>query len=70
MQLERGSKGGTLTAAEHRIRHSVRSEKEKIWKDRMEKEDKITTNSVETLKSQVLRLNEEVVCMKNRLILK
>ena len=32
----------------------------------MEKEDKITTNRVETLKSQVLRLSEEVVCMKNR----
>ena len=39
---------------------------EKVWKDRMEREDKITTNKVETLKSELRRLSEEVVCMKNR----
>ena len=55
----------TIILAEHRIRQSVQHEIEKLWKDRM-KEDKITTNKFETLHSQVVRLSEEVVCMKNR----
>ena len=32
----------------------------------MDKDEKITTNKVETLKSQMLRLSEEVVCIENR----
>ena len=52
--------------AEHRIRQSLQNEMEKFWKDRMENKDQSTTKKVETLHSQVLRLSEEVVCMKNR----
>ena len=63
--VEPDSTEATTTLAEHRIRASVQHEMEKNWKDRMEKEDKITTNKVETLHSQIVRLSEEAVCMKN-----
>ena len=64
--VEPDSKETTITLAGHRMRQSAQHEMEKTWKDRMEEEDKITTNKVETLHSQVVRLSEEVVCMKNR----
>ena len=62
--VEPDSKEATTTVAEHRIRTSVQTEVEKVWKDSMEEENKITTNTVETLHSQVARLSEEVVDMK------
>ena len=46
VQLEPGSKEGTISLAEHRIRTSVQTEMEKTWMERMEKEDKINTNKV------------------------
>ena len=64
--VEPDSKEGTITVAKHRIRLSVQTEMEKCWKDRMEKEDQMTTNKYETLHSQVVRLSEEVVGMKSR----
>ena len=64
--VEPDSKETTTTSAEHLIRQSAQHEMEKLWKDRMEKEDKITTNKVETLHSHVVRLSEEVVCMKKQ----
>ena len=64
--IEPDSKEGTIANAERRIRMSVQREIEKIWKDRMESEDKFTTNMVETLKSELQRLNDEVVFMNNR----
>ena len=54
------------TLAEHRIRKREQFEMAKIWKHRMEKEDKITTNKYETSHSQVARLSEEIVGMKSR----
>ena len=64
--VEPDSKDCTSTLVEHRIRISVQTEMEKIRKERMEKEDKITTNKYETLHSQVDRLSEEIVGLKNR----
>ena len=37
--VEPDSKEGTIAAAEDRIRVNVKNDMEKIWKDRMEKED-------------------------------
>ena len=56
----------TVTQAEHRIRMMVQKEVEEIWRGRMEWEDKIHTNNVETLLSELARLSEEVVCLKSR----
>ena len=38
----------------------------KNWQDRMEKEDKIMTNKVETLRSIVDRLEQEVTTLKGK----
>ena len=61
MQLEPGSKEGTIYMAEFRIRVSVQADLEKLWSERLEKEDKIITNKYETLTSQVDRLSQEIV---------
>ena len=49
---------------------AVQREADERWKNRMANEDKITTNTIEVLRSQVKRksekLAEEVVYMKNR----
>ena len=74
VQLEPGSKEGTITMTENRMCTNVQKEMEKVWRERMDREDKITTTNIETLRSEVhledirmsARLNEEVVCMKNR----
>ena len=50
MQLE----PGTITLAQHRTGRVCKNEMEIIRKHRMEKDDKITTNKVETLNSRVL----------------
>ena len=47
--VQPGSVEGTLSLAEHRIRMSVRTEMDKTWSDRLEKEDKIVLNKYETL---------------------
>ena len=44
VQLEPGSKEGTITMAESRIRKSVQKEMEGVWRDRMERDEKVTTN--------------------------
>ena len=70
VQLERGSKNGAITMAENRNRTSVQKELESIWRDRSERKDKITTNNIERLRSEMRlevmslspRLSEEVVC--------
>ena len=45
---------GTITLAQHRTGRVCKNEMEIIRKHRMEKDDKITTNKVETLNSRVL----------------
>ena len=45
VQLEPGSTEGAIAMAESRIRKSVQKEMEGVWRDRMEREEKVTTNS-------------------------
>ena len=63
-------KDAAITQAEFRIRVVVQKDVEERWKTRMDNEDKITTNAIETLRSEVTKMSskiaEEVVCMKNR----
>ena len=59
--VEPDSNEGAIALAEYRIRTSVQTEMEKIWPERMEKEDKITTHKYETLNSQVPRATQQVV---------
>ena len=61
VQLEPGSKEGTITMAECRIQKNVQAEVERLWTERMEKEDKIMTNKNETLNLLVERLSQEIV---------
>ena len=59
-----------VTHAEFRIRVAVQKDIEERWKTRVENEDKITTNALETLRSEVAKMSakmaDEVVCMKHR----
>ena len=59
-----------ITQAEHRIKRMVQRGADERWKNRMTNEDKITTNTIEVLRSDIKRLGaktaEEVVCMKSR----
>ena len=67
VQLEPGSKEGMVSMAEHRIWTSVQGDLEKMWSDRMGKEDKIMTNEYETLKTQQSeRLTHEITNLKER----
>ena len=61
VQLEPGSKEGTITLAEYRVRASVQADMEKLWTERMEKEDKIMLNKYETLNSTVESLGSEII---------
>ena len=65
-----GDKEAVITQAEFCIRVPVQKDVEERWKTRMENEDKITTNAIEALHSEVTKMRakmaEEVVCMKNR----
>ena len=61
MQLEPGSEEGTISLAQYRIRSSVQAEMEKLWTERMEKEDKIMLNKHETLNSTVDPLGSEII---------
>ena len=65
-QLEPGSRDGVISSAEFRIRKEVEETVDKNWKDRMEKEDKIMINKVETLHSIVDRLEQEVTTLKGK----
>ena len=56
----------TVTRAEHGIRMKIQKDADDNLRDRMEKEDKITRNNIETLRSDVVKLNAEVVGMKSR----
>ena len=44
VQLEAGSKEGSVFVAKYRFPTSVQAEMEKLWTKRMEKEDKIMLN--------------------------
>ena len=44
MQLEPGSTEGAITKAESRLWKIVQKEMEGVWRDRMEMEDKVTSN--------------------------
>ena len=63
-QLEPGSLDGVISSAEFRIQKKVEETVDKNWKDRMEKEDKIMINKVETLHSIVDRLGQEVTTLQ------
>ena len=66
VQLEPSSRDGVISSAEFRIRNNVEEAVDKNWKDRMEKEDKIMINRVETLHSIVDRLEQEVTTLKGK----
>ena len=61
VQVEPGSKESAITLAEYRIRSSVQADMEKLWTERMEKEDKIMLNKYETLNSTVDPLGSEII---------
>ena len=68
--LHPDDKEAAITQAEFCIRVAVQKDVEKRWKTRMENEDKITTNAIEVLRSDLNRMSakmaEEVVRMKIR----
>ena len=66
VQLEPGSKEGTIIVAKYRIRTSVQAEMEKLWMKRMEKEDKIMLNKYETLNPTIERLGNEIINFRER----
>ena len=63
-QLELASQDGVISNAEFRILKKVKEKVDRNWKERMEKEDKIVTNKVETLHTVVDRLEQEVTSLK------
>ena len=63
--IEPDCKEGTITNAEHRIPMSVQGEMENVWKDRTEGRIRSQRTRSRPLKSELQRLSEEVVCMKN-----
>ena len=66
-QLEPGSLEGVISSAEFCIQKKVEETVDKNWKDRMEKEDKIMINKVETLHSR-LPLGVEAVILVHVLL--
>ena len=64
LQLEPGTEEGATTLAEYRIRTSVQADLEKLWTERMEKDDKIMLNKCETLNSTVERLDSETINLR------
>ena len=68
--VEPDDREDVVSQSEHRIRVAVQKDVDEKWRSRMEREDKITKNNIETPRSGVVRLRakltEEVVCMKNR----
>ena len=68
--MEPDDKEATVTQAEHRIKLAVQRDAGERWRNRMDKEKTITTNTIEALRSDVVRLSaklsEEVVYMKSR----
>ena len=66
VQLEAGSKEGSVFVAKYRIPTSVQAEMEKLWTKRMEKEDKIMLNKYGTLNPTVERLGNEIINLRVR----
>ena len=68
--VEPTGKEATVTQAEHWIKMAVQRDADERRRDRMDKEDRISTNTIDALRSDVVRLSaklsEEVVCMKSR----
>ena len=65
-EIEPSSLEGVICNAEFRIQKHVEDSVNKNWQDRMEKEDKITTNKFETLHTIVHRLEAEVASLKGK----
>ena len=63
-------KEAVICSAEFRIRRAVQQDEDERWKKRMANEDKITTNAIETLRSDFNEIRTkmacEVVSLKNR----
>ena len=68
--MEPDDKEAVVTQAEHRIKLAVQRDADERWRHRMDKEDRIPTNTIEALRSDVVRLSaqlsEEVVCLRSR----
>ena len=64
------AKEAVICNAEFRIRRAVQQDEDEQWKKRMANEDKITTNAIETLRSDFnkksAKMADEVVCLKSR----
>ena len=67
--VQADDKEAVITQAEHRIEMALQRDAEERWKNRMANEDKITTNTIEVLRSDLKRISaemaEEVVCMQS-----
>ena len=63
-------KEAAICSAELRIRRAVQQDEDERWKKRIATEDKITTNAIETLRSDFNKMSakmaDEVVSLKNR----
>ena len=63
-------KEAVICNAAFRIRRAVQQDEDERWKKRVANEDKITTNAVETLRSDLKKMSakmaDEVVSLKNR----
>ena len=52
--------------AEYRVQKDVQTELERLWSERMVKDDKIMTNRYEILNLQVTRFSQEIVNLEER----
>ena len=68
--MEPDDNEAVIIQAEHRIKMAVQRDADERWKNRMNEENRITTNTIEALRSDMNRLSakmaEEVVCMTSR----
>ena len=51
--MQPDDKEAVITEAEHRIKMAVQKDADEKWKNRMDKEDKITANTIEPLRSDM-----------------
>ena len=63
-------KEAVICSAEFRIRRAVQQDEDERWRKRIANEDKITTNAIETMRSNFKKMSakvaDEVVSLKNR----
>ena len=54
-------KEAVFTQAEHRIKMAVQRDADERWKKRMANEDKVTTNTIAVLRSEVNRVSAKML---------